>query len=138
MCDADTSRRMRAVKTKGTAPEFVVRELVTALGYQVMANPSLSGNPDLMVQGRRKLIFVHGCFWHRHRNCRRVTLPVRNRNLWVAKFDRTVARDRRNLRNLRAEGWSVLVLWECQLRQKRTISRLMQFLEREGDVNAVS
>ncbi len=137
-CDANTSRRMRAVKTKATKPELIVRKLVASLGYKTMRNPEIPGRPDLAVKGSGKLIFVHGCFWHRHKNCRRATTPVRNRDLWNAKFDRTITRDRRNARALRAVGWDVLVLWECQLGNRRTMSRLKQFLERGPNVIVAS
>lgn len=75
----------------------------------------LPGCPDFVFPRRRKIVLIHGCFWHRHRLCRRATMPRRNFRQWQMKFDATVRRDRRNLRLLKAAGWQVLVLWECEI-----------------------
>jgi DNA mismatch endonuclease (patch repair protein) len=115
-----TSERMRRVRSKDTAPEMRVRRLVHGLGYRYRLHaPDLPGTPDLVFRGRKKVIFVHGCYWHRHPGCKRASTPRERRDYWQAKFDRNVARDTRNLADLRAEGWDALVVWECELKDEQ-------------------
>jgi len=85
------------------------------MGYRFRIHRNdLPGNPDIVLPRHRKVVLVHGCFWHRHEGCRRTTLPADNRNYWQAKFDATVMRDVENIRRLGQAGWEVLVLWECE------------------------
>lgn len=130
---AQRSRVMRAVRGSQTGPEMVVQELVRALGYRPRCHDeTLPGRPDLVFRRRRKAIFVHGCFWHRHRCEAGRSLPASNREYWQAKFRRNVRRDRRALADLRAAGWQVLVVWECQTkarRRARLAARLAAFLK---------
>lgn len=114
--DPQRSRIMRAVKAKDTKPEIAVRRLVHALGYRYrLHRRDLPGRPDLVFGPRRKLIFVHGCFWHGH-NCKRgARMPKANADYWRAKIDRNRERDRTNSEALRASGWDVLTIWECEL-----------------------
>ena len=108
---------MRAVRSKDTAPELLVRKLAHALGYRFrLHRRDLPGTPDLAFPGRRKAIFVHGCFWHRHDCPRGRSTPATRTDYWNGKFARNVARDRRDRRRLRADGWGVMVVWECQTR----------------------
>src|SRR5690606_4316459 len=89
-----TSERMRRVGTKNTAPEMRVRKLLHSLGYRYRIHAhDLPGSTDIVFRGRKKAIFVHGCFWHRHEGCKRATTPATRRNYWQAKFDRNVQRD---------------------------------------------
>ena len=136
---ATRSAIMRAVRSKDTAPERVVRKTAHALGYRFrLHRRDLPGTPDLAFPGRRKVIFVHGCFWHRHAHpgCPRGrSTPASRRAYWKAKFARNVARDRRAKRALRADGWGVMVVWECQTRpgpggagRERLVRRLRRFL----------
>ncbi|MCK4626425.1 MAG: DNA mismatch endonuclease Vsr [Phycisphaerae bacterium] len=122
---------MQRVRPADTAPERAVRSILTALGYRYRLHRSdLPGKPDIVFPSRRKVIFVHGCFWHRHARCNRATMPRRNVSLWVAKFERTVARDRRNVAMLRRSGWKVLVVWECDTRdQEQLKQKLGTFLQ---------
>ncbi|MGC1273734.1 MAG: DNA mismatch endonuclease Vsr [Planctomycetaceae bacterium] len=107
-------RVMAAVRQKDTQPELVVRRLAHALGYRFRLHAALPGRPDVVFPGRRKVILVHGCFWHRH-DCRRGrATPVTNAGFWAAKFQATVRRDRKTMAQLRRLGWSVMVVWECQ------------------------
>ena len=126
---------MRAVRSRDTAPERVVRKLAHRLGYRFRLHRSdLPGSPDLAFPGRRKAIFVHGCFWHRHPHpsCRRGrSTPATRTGYWNEKFARNVRRDRRDQRRLRAGGWGVMVVWECQTRpagRERLAGRLRRFL----------
>lgn len=114
---AERSRMMARVRGKNTQPEIVVRQLAHALGYRFrLHRRDLPGCPDIVFPGHRKAIFVHGCFWHQHRRCGKATLPKTRRSFWAKKLAANEARDKRDIRSLRAMGWRVLILWECQLR----------------------
>ena len=135
--DRLTTARMSMVRRKSTEPELAVRSLVRSMGFTCRLNcPHLPGKPDLVLIRERKAIFVHGCFWHRHGRCARGRLaPSRNASLWEAKRDHNAKRDRRNVRALQRLGWSVLVVWECALRNpERVRITLARFLEKSpGD-----
>jgi DNA mismatch endonuclease (patch repair protein) len=124
------SRNMAAIKGKNTKPELIVRRLAHRLGYRFrLHRRDLPGSPDLVFPRLRKVIFVHGCYWHMH-NCRwgRVS-PKTNTTFWQTKRVGNVARDRRNLSAVRYEGWNVLVLWECQTRDPRPLeAKIATFL----------
>ena len=110
-------RTMRAVKAKNTAPELIVRRILHAAGYRYrLHDKRLPGKPDLVFPSRRKVIFVHGCFWHGHGCKRGNRLPKRNAAYWRDKIKRNQRRDRVQLVALREAGWRSLVLWECELR----------------------
>lgn len=117
--DASTSARMGQVRQHGTSAELAVRRLVSDLGFRYrVSNRGLAGSPDLANRSRERVIFVHGCFWHRHRRCSRTTTPKRNRQFWLEKFADNEARDRRVTRTLRRQGFKVVVIWECQIEQQ--------------------
>jgi DNA mismatch endonuclease (patch repair protein) len=128
--DERTSRRMSAIRPLDTRPERTLRRLLTRMGFRYRLNRyDLPGRPDFVLSGRRCVIFLHGCFWHRHRGCFRATMPGRNVDAWQKKFENTVVRDRRNIRALQREGWRVLVVWECQLQNGALLQqRLRDFL----------
>jgi DNA mismatch endonuclease, patch repair protein len=131
LVDTSTSARMSAVRRAGTTPELRARELVAAFGVRyTLNNRDLPGSPDLANRRRRWAIFVHGCFWHRHPRCPRASSPRRNASLWSAKFRRNLRRDRDALRELRAIGYRVLILWECELPDSRTSRRIRSFFLR--------
>lgn len=114
--DLATSYRMSRVPSRDTTPELAVRALVRQCGAAYrLNNPDLPGSPDLANRSKRWAIFVHGCFWHSHEGCRRATIPDRNREFWTKKLVRNRERDRQALQELAARGYSVLVVWECQL-----------------------
>jgi DNA mismatch endonuclease (patch repair protein) len=115
--DAFTRTRvMRAVKSKNTKPEITLRRLVHRLGYRYrLHGRHLPGTPDLVFTNRRKVICVHGCFWHGHSCARGRRQPKANGDYWRAKIARNVARDAANRAALDALGWSVLEVWECEL-----------------------
>ncbi|TIU00670.1 MAG: DNA mismatch endonuclease Vsr [Mesorhizobium sp.] len=105
---------MSAVRQKNTKPEMAVRRLLHAMGYMYRLHASeLPGKPDVVFRKRRKALFVHGCFWHGH-NCGRGHRPASRSDYWDAKIDRNVARDLDRIERLRADGWDVLVVWECE------------------------
>ncbi|WP_269845432.1 very short patch repair endonuclease [Caulobacter endophyticus] len=125
-------RNMKAVKGKDTAPELTVRRLLYALGYRHRLHVrGLPGRPDIVLAGRRAVIEIRGCFWHRHPdpNCRNAVLPATRREWWAQKLDANVARDARNQKVLEAMGWKVLVIWECETRDVAMLTlQLTQFL----------
>ena len=116
MTDPARSAVMRAVRSKNTKPEMILRRLLHARGYRYrLHRKDLPGSPDLAFPGRRKAIFVHGCFWHGH-DCRRgARQPKENAAYWRAKIDRNRARDRQAQEALRAQGWECLIVWECAI-----------------------
>lgn len=125
------SRTMRAVKGKNTKPELLVRCLIHRLGYRYrLHRKDLPGKPDLAFPGRRKAIFIHGCFWHGH-DCRRgARVPKTNRDYWVTKIRRNQDRDASHLQELKQMGWDVLTIWECQLGELESVTDLIvAFLE---------
>ncbi|MBA4020480.1 MAG: very short patch repair endonuclease [Pirellula sp.] len=130
---AERSRVMRAVRSRDTSPELTVRRIVSSLGYRYrLHSRHVPGTPDLVFAGRRKVIFVHGCFWHRHNCPRGQSTPAANKKFWLAKFARNLARDVEVRKQLRREGWRALIIWECQLKPQqldRTAARLKKFLE---------
>jgi DNA mismatch endonuclease (patch repair protein) len=127
---ADRSRQMRLVRSLNTRPEVAVRRILFSMGYRFRLRPTaLPGKPDIVFPGRKKAIFVHGCFWHRHPNCGR--LPKSRLDYWLPKLEANARRDRKNRRALNRLGWRVLVIWECQVkRSDRLASRLRRFLDR--------
>jgi len=127
------SAMMAAVHSKGTEPEMVVRRLAHHLGYRFRIHGTLPGSPDIVFPSRRKVIFVHGCFWHRH-TCKTGQRTVRTRpEFWERKFARNTARDVRNVAELRRSGWEALTIWECELNNKRDlVARLTTFLGPPG------
>lgn len=128
----ERSERMSRVKGRDTRPERVVRKLVSSLGFRYRLSPkNVSGRPDLTFHGRRKAVFVHGCFWHRHSNCRLARIPKSRVDFWLNKLEGNRQRDKRNLSALRGQGWSVLTIWECELgKPEKLRSRLKTFLEK--------
>ncbi|KRB61368.1 endonuclease [Rhizobium sp. Root708] len=129
--DPKRSALMAHVKGKNTKPEMIVRRLLFGMGlrYRVHSR-DLPGSPDIVFPGRRKVIFVHGCFWHRHAGCRLASTPKTRVDFWQAKFDANIARDSRNIDALERLGWSVLVVWQCEIKDRaELIDRLVAFLQ---------
>lgn len=132
---AARSERMSRIRNKDTRPEMQVRRLAHGLGYRYrLHDADLPGKPDLVFSKRRKVIFVHGCFWHRHpaADCKLARLPKSRLDFWRPKLENNRARDLENQKKLAMEGWQVLVLWECELRDvHRLEQRIRSFLEYE-------
>nr|WP_245474101.1 very short patch repair endonuclease [Mesorhizobium sp. M2A.F.Ca.ET.042.01.1.1] len=106
---------MANVRSANTKPELIVRSVAHSLGYRYRLHVrSLPGSPDLVFPRKRKVIFVHGCFWHRHYGCSRTTVPRTRADYWNAKFSANVTRDAAQVIALRELGWSVLTIWECE------------------------
>ena len=121
---------MRAVKSRDTRPEWIVRRLSHALGYRYRLHlTTLPGKPDLTFSGRRKIVFVHGCFWHGHQCARGAHVPETNSEFWFTKISRNKNRHQIAVASLEAEGWAVLTIWECELKDRdRLAERLRSFL----------
>ncbi|WP_439851669.1 very short patch repair endonuclease [Pseudomonas syringae] len=112
-----SSRRMRAVKRENTSPELTVRRLLHALGLRFRLHKrSLPGSPDIVLRKHKAVIFVHGCFWHRHPGCRYASTPKTRQEYWMPKFLANIERDARKASELEALGWKVLTVWECETR----------------------
>lgn len=132
------SRTMSRVRSVDTRPEMKVRRIVHGMGYRYrLHRRDLPGVPDLVFPGRRKIIFVHGCFWHQH-SCRHSSRPTSNRDFWNRKLDGNVLRDRANIAALERAGWSVLVIWECETKDVEAVSARMDAFLRGGSGSAVS
>jgi DNA mismatch endonuclease (patch repair protein) len=127
---AERSERMGRVKNADTKPEMAVRRLIYAMGYRYRLHaPDLPGRPDIVFRGRRKVIFVHGCFWHQH-GCAQYRMPKTNTAFWLPKLEKNKARDRKVHQDIRKLGWKALVIWECQVkRASRLKQRIKRFLE---------
>jgi DNA mismatch endonuclease (patch repair protein) len=130
---AERSARISRVRAKDTKPELRVRRLVHRMGYRYrLHRQSLPGKPDLVFGPRRKLIFVHGCFWHRHDDpaCRLARVTKSHTDFWLPKLEGNKARDKRTVIELRKLGWDALVIWECQTRNEDEMRRtISQFLD---------
>ena len=127
----DRSRTMRAVKGRDTGPEMTVRRLAHGIGCRYrLHRKDLPGKPDLVFPARRKVIFVHGCFWHQHHCSRGARSPKSSRDYWIPKLQRNKQRDAENQNRLREMGWDVLVIWECEMKDRDALqARITTFLE---------
>ena len=121
---------MARVRSKDTKPEMAVRRLLHGMGYRYRLHRSnLPGRPDIVFPSKRKVVFVNGCFWHQHAGCKGSHIPSTNREYWLGKLHRNQTRDNENITSLESDGWSVAVVWECQLVDtKELTSRLVAFL----------
>ena len=120
---------MRRVKGRNTTPEMTVRRALTKLGARYrLHRKDLPGNPDIVMPGRRLAVFVHGCFWHGHDCARGARTPKQNRDYWVAKVARNMARDARSAEALAALGWRVETIWECELKDAAALEARLKSL----------
>ncbi len=124
---------MGRVKGRDTKPEILVRSVIHRLGFRFRIHRrDLPGNPDIVLPRHRKVIFVHGCFWHGHEGCPRSGRPSTRREFWNKKLDGNMERDHRNRRELEEQGWKVLVVWECETRKPEALlEKLEGFLRAE-------
>lgn len=124
----ETRRRiMRAVHSKNTGPERRVRSLLWRMGYRFrLHRQGLPGKPDIVLVGRRKIVFVHGCFWHRHPGCRKAKVPKSRKSYWVPKLRRNRQRDQQSIDALGALGWKVLVVWQCELADEPALENTLR------------
>ncbi len=122
---------MRRVRSTDTVPERMVRSLLHKLGFRFRLHRSdLPGKPDIVLPKHRTVVFVHGCFWHRHQGCPHATTPTSGQEYWLPKFRRTIERDRINQEELRQQGWNVVVVWECETKSlARLTAELMRLID---------
>lgn len=126
------SLNMAAVRSKNTKPEIAVRKLLHAAGYRFrLHSKDLPGSPDIVLPKLKTVVFVNGCFWHRHPGCRFAAVPATRSDFWIHKFEENVQRDKRNYDVLRTLGWRVIVIWECEI---SSISDIRKFLDEQSDV----
>lgn len=134
MDSVTTARRseiMGRVRSRDTKPEMTVRRMVHAMGYRYRLHATdLPGRPDLVFRSRRKVVFVHGCFWHRHAKCALARLPKSRQDFWRTKLNLNRQRDMRNERALLDSGWDVLTIWECELKDIVQVTiQIREFLD---------
>ncbi|WP_083329911.1 very short patch repair endonuclease [Pseudomonas argentinensis] len=123
---------MRAVRRQNTAPEIRVRSVLHRVGLRFRIHQkNLPGSPDIVLAKHKTVVFVHGCFWHRHPGCRYATTPKTRQEFWIPKFDANIKRDARKEAQLRELGWRVLVVWECETKD---LLALEARLRREFDL----
>ncbi|MGH9581529.1 MAG: very short patch repair endonuclease [Bryobacteraceae bacterium] len=130
----ERSARMSLVRGTNTNPEMVIRRLVHGMGYRYRLHvPNLPGKPDIVLPSRDKIIFVHGCFWHRHpkQSCRLARMPKSRIDFWRPKLEKNRQRDLTAQRQLKRRGWRVLVIWECEIKKTNLADRVRRFLEAE-------
>ena len=113
------SRNMSAIKSKNTKPEIKVRKVLHSMGYRFrLHSKNLPGSPDIVLPKYKTVIFVHGCFWHRHENCKYASTPKTRQEFWEAKFRENINRDKLNQENLSLKGWKIIIVWECDIKDK--------------------
>ena len=123
------SQIMSNVPQRNTSPERLVRSFLHRLGYRFrLHRRDLPGSPDIVLPKHRIAIFVHGCFWHQHRGCRKSRRPASNTDYWNPKLDAIVLRDKKKIRELKALGWQVIVVWQCEAQNIKSLSRKLALL----------
>lgn len=126
------SYNMSRIRSFGTKPEEKVRKYLFSKGYRYRKNDKrYPGKPDIVLPKYKTVVFINGCFWHRHENCKIASTPKDNADFWQKKFDANVMRDQRNENQLRADGWNVIVVWECEVKTKKAFDERMNLLEKE-------
>ena len=118
---------MRMVKSKGTTPEKAVRKIINNLGIGCRLNQvGLPGRPDITLNKLKVAVFVNGCFWHRHKNCKEASMPETNIDYWTKKFYKNVIRDKENIYKIKKEGWKAIVVWECETKNEECLKNKLQ------------
>ena len=132
----ERSKNMSAIKNKNTKPEIIVRKYLFKQGFRYRVNVSkLAGKPDIVLSKYKTVIFVNGCFWHLHKDCKYFVWPKQNADFWQKKINGNVERDNRNYKTLKENGWKVIVIWECQLKKEReeTLNALVKRIKECDD-----
>jgi len=123
------SRIMSSVKQRHTKPEMIVRSLLHQLGFRFrLHRKDLPGSPDIVLPKFRTAIFVHGCFWHQHKNCSKSRRPSSNQNYWNTKLDENISRDKRKEKELSKLGWRIATVWQCEIRDLETLTKKLKKL----------
>lgn len=125
-------KNMQHIRSKDTKPEIIARKFLFSKGFRYRKNDSrLPGHPDIVLPKYHTVVFVHGCFWHRHPDCPKATTPVNNRDFWQNKFDKNVERDIKEQKQLGDMGWNVIVVWECEISDKKNRTKRLETLAKE-------
>ena len=131
---------MSHVKNKNTSPELILRKAIWQKGFRyVLHSKKLPGHPDIVFPKYKTVLFVNGCFWHGHRNCKKASIPKTNELFWSQKISSNIARDLHNKQMLEALGWKVLVVWECMLKKKefdRTVELIVSALQAQQSITS--
>lgn len=129
------SYNMSRIRSVNTKPELLVRKFLFAKGIRFrLHSKRLAGKPDIVISKLKSVIFVNGCFWHGHKNCKYAKTPATNRIFWIDKISKNSLRDTKNIRFLKKGGWNVIVIWECQLqppKAEKTLSKLLDKLSKK-------
>ena len=121
------SWNMSSIRSKNTKPEIFVRSLLHRMGYRFrLHRKDLPGKPDILLPKYKTVIFVHGCFWHGHKGCKRSNIPKSNQEYWIPKINRNIQRDKEHYKQLKKIGWQAIILWECQCKRITDIERTLQ------------
>ncbi|MGJ7605277.1 very short patch repair endonuclease [Variovorax sp. LT1R20] len=127
----ERSIRMARIRGKDTRPELALRRELHKAGLRFrLHDKKLPGRPDLVFHRYRSIVFVNGCFWHRHENCKVASTPKTNIDFWLEKFEKNVARDKKNIASLEGQGWRVFLVWECELSPKNLLETTQKIAER--------
>ena len=119
---SERSKNMAAIRSKNSAPEVAVRKLLFSEGFRFrIHDKKLPGKPDIVLKKYRTVIFVHGCFWHQHENCKRANMPKSNLDYWAPKIMRNVVRDKEHSKTLKEKSWQAIVVWECETKDKERL-----------------
>lgn len=131
------SQIMATVSSKETKQEVAVRSFLFSKGYRFRKNVStLQGKPDIVLKKQKTIIFIHGCFWHGHQNCRNSTLPTSNIEFWQDKIRKNIDRDIKVELSLKKDGWKVIIVWECKLKNRISFDESMKGLLKQLDDSA--
>ena len=133
------SEMMAGIRSQNTKPEIIVRKHLHSLGYRYRLGTRIFGlRPDVVLRRHKIAVFVHGCFWHRHPDCKLASNPKSNKERWTKKFEDNVRRDARQMQELDRRGWTGLVIWECQVRDgsySRNLQNSLRTLDKRGKAN---
>lgn len=125
-------RNMASIRSRDTSPEKLLRSRLFRCGYRFrLCDKHLPGSPDIVLKRYHTVIFVHGCYWHRHQGCKYATTPASNTEFWKKKFQNNVERDKQNTHALLVSGWHVVIVWECQLKHHcdSAVEKVVEFLQ---------
>lgn len=121
---------MAQIRSRNTKPEMIVRSLLHTMGFRFrLHDRTLPGCPDIVLKKYKTVIFVHGCFWHRHKGCKNCTTPTNRREWWLKKLNGNAKRDKRHRRALKKLGWKAIVIWECRAEKLKSIESIADFLK---------
>lgn len=126
---------MARIRSANTKPEIIVRSLLHRLGFRFRKNvKTLAGKPDIVLKKHNAIVFVHGCFWHQHKGCKRSNIPKSNQDYWKPKLERNVLRDKQHTKELKKSGWRILTVWECEVKDLDKLERkLKKFLKNNDE-----